>query len=258
MRKYLLLMLVIIFSLPFLAQNVTNVRVSQNGKDIVIAYELDKEADISLFFTAKEMNTPTKLYSVYGDIGVNISSGSKVIVWKVLEEYERFVYTDVVFFVSAKKSTKQETRDLKNSQIYPWGGMDIFGGYVNADECSYWGLGMTAYFSWNYYKPHRWGMVADIYTHGAFESFAFNIGAFCMLTPKVCIFAAPGVGWNYKSGKYELITYFPTRQWKEIEPGGFKTCFSFHVGAGISFDWFITTLHLSYPYFAGIGIGFTI
>lgn len=258
MRKYLILFLVVFTTLPIVAQNVSNVRVSQNGKDIVITYELDKEADVSLSYIAKGMSTPKKLYSVYGDVGVNISSGSKVIVWKVLEECERFIHTDVEFFVTAKKSTKQESRDLKNSKIYPWGGMDIFGGYVNADECSYWGLGMTAYFSWNYYKPHRWGMVADIYTHGAFESFAFNIGAFCMLTPKVCIFAAPGVGWNYKSGKYELITYFPTPQWKEIEPGGFKTCFSFHVGAGISFDWFITTLHLSYPYFAGVGVGFTI
>ena len=162
MRKYLILFLVVFTTLPIVAQNVSNVRVSQNGKDIVITYELDKEADVSLSYIAKGMSTPKKLYSVYGDVGVNISSGSKVIVWKVLEECERFIHTDVEFFVTAKKSTKQESRDLKNSKIYPWGGMDIFGGYVNADECSYWGLGMTAYFSWNYYKPHRWGMVCLI------------------------------------------------------------------------------------------------
>lgn len=252
MRKYLILFLVVVATLPIVAQNVSNVRVSQNGKNIVITYELDKEADVSLSYIAKGMSTPKKLYSVYGDVGVNISSGSKVIVWKVLEECERFIHTDVVFFVTAKKSTKQESRDLKNSKIYPWGGMDIFGGGI--------GGGLTGYIPLG---GHRLGLVLDVYggvTWKFEESFAFNVGLSVMLNKRVCAYVAPGVGWIYDSGEYQMIFNPLTGgiSWKEIEPSGWKTCFSIHTGIGVAFDWFILTAHLAYPSFAGLGVGFTI
>ena len=246
MRIFFILSLLILSSSIF-AQNVTNVSVRQEGKNIVITYYLDKEANITLQY--KAAGSYGYPQHIYGDVGANIQPGLKTITWKVLLDHDKFIYNNVQFIVSATKSSNNIVRDeekinrkKKYASIYPFGGMDCFGGYC--------GLGMTGYipiskhitslvldFYWTFDELHYNLIKDDNYTTFAM---ACNVGLNFMLHERVRIFFAPGIGWR---GYYY-------DEW--------KPCFSFHTGLGVSFGWFLLTAHIAYPTFIGAGIGFTI
>ena len=84
------------------AQTVSNVTSEQVGKAIHVSYELDKQADITLFVSTDGGNTYTQLYRVSGDVGKNVSAGHKTIVWDVLAEREKLKGDDIVFKVKAE------------------------------------------------------------------------------------------------------------------------------------------------------------
>ena len=83
------------------AQTVTNVTAEQVGKTIHVSYDLNKQADITLFVSTDGGSTYTKLYRVSGDVGKNVSAGHKTIAWDVLAERERLVGENIVFKVRA-------------------------------------------------------------------------------------------------------------------------------------------------------------
>lgn len=253
MRKYIILLFILFSATISFAQNITNVNVRQEGKNIVITYYLDKEANVSLQYKVAGTYGYGYPQHTYGDVGVNVQPGLKTIIWKVLLDHDKFIHNNVQFIVSATKSLnnivreeKKISRKKKNTSIYPFGGLDIFGGYC--------GIGMTGYIPvskhitslvLDYYytsdKLHYNVIKDDNYTTSAIVC---NVGLNFMLHERVGVFFAPGIGWrDYYMGNGDF-------KW--------KPCFSFHTGLGVSFGWFLLTAHIAYPTLIGAGIGFTL
>lgn len=91
-----------------LAQRIENVRTAQEGKTIVVTYDLtglssDQSATVKLFYSEDGGATwGSVLQKVTGDAGSGIKAGTgKRIVWDVLAERERFVGESMVFEVRA-------------------------------------------------------------------------------------------------------------------------------------------------------------
>lgn len=137
------------------AQNVSNVRVQQEGRDIAVYYDLDGRADIKISASAD-----TTLYSNYipyskskslkinseyveGDIGKDIEAGErKRIIWHVLDDKKisSFKRQNIVFTVSASAPYRtfilaQGAYSFKPSQYSAGlmiGGVRRFGWYIKA------------------------------------------------------------------------------------------------------------------------------
>lgn len=113
MDKFVIKILIffIFTSLPISAYSlsVKNVRVSQEGKLIVINYDLDEAAMVDLSISINH-GTYSFLYnhksggkrskSITGDVGYVKAGKDKEIIWEVLKDYETFIYDDVRFLIS--------------------------------------------------------------------------------------------------------------------------------------------------------------
>lgn len=257
MRKYLIIFLYLTSHLSLVGQNVTNVQVQQKGTNIIITYHLDKEANVTLHYGIGH-NTTIKPKHVYGDVGTNIRPGIKTITWEVLKEYDKFVYNNVQFLVSASQSSNAIAKDLQKTNrqqqyawISPWKGASIFGGYL--------GVGVTGYIP---VSKHMISLVLDFYgtsdnlhykivndDNYSTIAMACNIGLNFMVHQNVGVFLAPGVGWHI---------YFIEDNDGYYTEENFKPCFSLHTGVGVSFGRLLLTAHIAYPTLAGVGIGVTL
>ena len=88
MRRYFFIFLLL---LPFslLAENASNVRVRQNGKEIIITYDLAKPSRVELFVSINGESF-FKSYKVSGAIGNSIRSGDNLeITWYPLDEFRK-------------------------------------------------------------------------------------------------------------------------------------------------------------------------
>jgi hypothetical protein len=101
MRKIVVSIVLIFISLPAIAQVVTNLYAQQEGRDIVVRYDLSDKADVSL--DVRFNGRRQKISMLSGDIGKSIESGNqKKIVWHVLDEKgSTFLQKNVVFTVRA-------------------------------------------------------------------------------------------------------------------------------------------------------------
>ena len=115
MRRYFLtLLLVSITSLLTTAQNATNVRVRQEGVNIVVTYDLSKKSVVNLQMAIGDSIPFTELKAVKGDVGKGISSGTnKEIIWQPLLEVDSFIANDVRFQVEALGSYQYYAQNAK-------------------------------------------------------------------------------------------------------------------------------------------------
>ena len=114
MRKYFLIFLLFIFALPIIAENVTNVRVRQEGKSIIVTYDLSQKSVVRLLMASGESDVYTELKAVSGDIGKGVYSGKdRQIVWKPLEENEKFIAQNVRFKVEAQSAYEYYAQNAK-------------------------------------------------------------------------------------------------------------------------------------------------
>lgn len=102
--KYLTKNITLIFafvSLFLSAQEVTNISAQQEGRDIVIYYELSDEADVDLTIRFNKKKQKVKMLS--GDIGKRVQAGKQnKIVWHVLDEKgSTFLQNNVTFTIRA-------------------------------------------------------------------------------------------------------------------------------------------------------------
>lgn len=102
MNTNILFLIFISISSGILAQSITKVDSYQEGQTIRIVYQLNSNVPVEIkaecskdrgksFFTLKK---------VTGDVGKGIKSGSKVIIWRVLEEVTELESDGIVFRVS--------------------------------------------------------------------------------------------------------------------------------------------------------------
>ena len=100
-KRIYILFIFVIAPILFFAQNITNISAQQEGRDIVVYYDLSDKADISL--DVRFNGRKQKISMLSGDIGKSIESGNrKKIVWHVLDEKgSTFLQNNVVFTVRA-------------------------------------------------------------------------------------------------------------------------------------------------------------
>lgn len=99
-QKYLWSIGLLLCTFSMSAQNVTNVRVRQDGNDIIISYDLAKKSNIRVFVSKGPYYLYTELKAVTGSVGKNISKGKNHwIVWSPLDEYDEFVVQGARFKV---------------------------------------------------------------------------------------------------------------------------------------------------------------
>lgn len=101
-KHKILLLFALLLAIHVEAQNVSNVRVQQEGQDIAIYYDLDGKADISV----RTVNLKYDINSQYlnGDIGKVSEGKDKKIIWHVLKDMNKDKYqtNNLIVEVSAK------------------------------------------------------------------------------------------------------------------------------------------------------------
>ena len=100
------------------AQNVSNVNAEQQGKTIVITYDLDKAADISVYMSTSSGRTYRELHHVTGDVGKTVGPGHKTIVWDVLDEVEDLVGDNIVFMVRVDANAEARWKKLQHKEYF--------------------------------------------------------------------------------------------------------------------------------------------
>lgn len=134
MHRYILLLCFICSALCFFAQNATNVRVRQEGKNIVITYDLKKNSVVRLFMASGNSTQFMELKATSGDIGKGVASGKdRQVVWKPLEEYDKFFAQNVRFKVEAQSSYDYYAEPISPVKTLVSGQI----GYSSAPQLSY-------------------------------------------------------------------------------------------------------------------------
>lgn len=102
-HRILFLLLLLPFSLFIIAENASNVRVRQQGKDIIISYDLAETSNVRLMMSVNN-GAFQPLKAVDGDVGKRIKKGKGLkITWHPLQEQEMFIAENVRFQVKALK-----------------------------------------------------------------------------------------------------------------------------------------------------------
>ena len=118
MHKYIILLLILFSAITSFAENASNIRVRQEGKAIVVTYDLNKSSVVRLLMASGKSSQYTELKAVSGNVGKNVSAGqNRKIVWKPLEENETFIAENVRFKVEALSSYDYYTQNAKIKTI---------------------------------------------------------------------------------------------------------------------------------------------
>lgn len=115
MRKYIILLFVLCYSaMASFAQNATNVRVRQEGKSIIVTYDLSQKSVVRLLMASGNSDNYTELIAVSGNVGKGVPAGeSRKIVWKPLEENEKFIAQNVRFKVETQSAYEYYAQNAK-------------------------------------------------------------------------------------------------------------------------------------------------
>lgn len=114
MRKYIILLFVLFSATLLRAENASNVRVRQEGKAIVITYDLSKNSVVRLMMASGKSNQYTELKAVTGNVGKSVPAGqNRKIVWKPLDEHRKFIAKNVRFKVETQSVYEYYTQNAK-------------------------------------------------------------------------------------------------------------------------------------------------
>lgn len=112
MRKYFILFLLLVSALGLRAENASNVRIRQEGKSIIITYDLSRRSVVRVLMSSNNSGYYTELKAVSGNVGKGVPAGNaRKIVWHPLEEKGEFVAKDVRFKVEALSSYDYYTQN---------------------------------------------------------------------------------------------------------------------------------------------------
>ncbi len=151
MRKYIILFLLLVSALVMRAENASNVRIRQEGKSIIITYDLSRRSVVRVLMSTNNSSDYTELKAVSGNVGKGVPAGkARKIVWHPLEEKEEFVAKDVRFKVEALSSYDYYTQNAKVKTL-------VMGqlGYSVAPQLSYGGMIGQMYNGIGWYANFR-------------------------------------------------------------------------------------------------------
>ena len=131
------------------ANYVSSVNAYQEGKNIVITYQLSKRSNISVYVSTDGGSKYHSIKNISGDFGKNVSSGTKQIIWNVLAEYDKFTFSEVCFKVvsfnaEAVKNNGHAYVDLGLPSGILWATCNV--GATKPEEYG-------NYFAWGEIKP---------------------------------------------------------------------------------------------------------
>lgn len=151
MRKYLILFFLLVSALVMRAENASNVRIRQEGKSIIITYDLSRRSVVRVLMSTNNSGNYTELKAVSGNVGKGVPAGNaRKIVWHPLEENGEFVAKDVRFKVEALSSYDYYTQNAKVKTL-------VMGqlGYSVAPQLSYGGMIGQMYNGIGWYANFR-------------------------------------------------------------------------------------------------------
>ena len=151
MRKYLILFLLLVSALGLRAENASNVRIRQEGKSIIITYDLSKRSVVRVLMSSNNSGYYTELKAVSGNVGKGVPAGNaRKIVWHPLDEKSEFVAKNVRFKVEALSSYDYYTQNAKVKTL-------VMGqvGYSVAPQLSYGVLVGQMYHGIGWYANFR-------------------------------------------------------------------------------------------------------
>ena len=200
------------------AQTVTNVTAVQEGKAIKISYDLDKAADISIYFSnegyrAESYRNYQKLTHVSGDVGKTITPGHKTIVWLPLEEFDDFKQDDVVFKVMVERNAERDYRRMiyKQKPFYTF--FTINAAYSTHPQFSYGfkvgqvktvGWFVSAMTNFNFkgaYQPFKNWQTYEL--NGNHKTVRFSAQAGLVVRPWNPMYLLFGVGYGYRAQTFQ-------------------------------------------------------
>lgn len=206
--KCLLLLISLIFSISELysSNRVTSVNAHQKGNDIVITYQLSEKSDVSVSVSIDGYSFK-KLKNVTGDVGEAIEPGKKEIIWKVLSEYEEFIYPNVRFKVSSSGDYSKRNILLINGGFsslpdytygltYAW--VKKAGFYFNAMTNFGFKFNYDGIFSGRYYSGYP-------FFNGEKEYTRMSITAGVLFRMRVPLYTYVGMGYGYRGLYYETV-----------------------------------------------------
>lgn len=104
MKGKIVFILILLFPLLTFAENASNIRVRQEGKDIIITYDLSMTSNVTVFVATSALYyySFVPLKAVDGAVGKHVAAGKNLeIKWHPLQEHERFIENNVRFKVEA-------------------------------------------------------------------------------------------------------------------------------------------------------------
>ena len=106
---------ILLFSALLLhAENASNIRVRQEGKSIIVTYDLSQKSVVRLLMASGNSEHYTELKAVSGNVGKAVPAGeNRKIVWKPLEENEKFIAQNVRFKVEAQSAYEYYAQNAK-------------------------------------------------------------------------------------------------------------------------------------------------
>lgn len=106
---------ILLFSALLLhAENASNIRVRQEGKSIIVTYDLSQKSVVRLLMASGSSESYIELKAVSGNIGKGVYSGKdRQIVWKPLDEHKKFVAKNVRFKVETQSAYEYYTQNAK-------------------------------------------------------------------------------------------------------------------------------------------------
>ena len=102
--KHIIIILIAFTAITSYAQKVSNITFKQEQSNIIVSYDLETKTPckVSLYVSTNGgVKWQGPLTKVTGDVGVKIVSGSNIITWNVLEEFEEFKGNNIKFQIRA-------------------------------------------------------------------------------------------------------------------------------------------------------------
>ena len=193
-KNKILFFIFLVFGITTNAQKVSNITFKQEQSNIVVSYDLETKTTckIDLFVSTNGGTTwQGPLKKVIGDVGINISSGKKNIIWNVLEEFEELKGDNIKFQVKAIFGDLDTPMIMDKSKIVLFGSKNF---YKLKQSKKIWmvsalvfgAVGTGSYFlSKNYYNQYQYETTdaVNLYKKVEFQNkiypIAFGLAGFC-------------------------------------------------------------------------------